>query len=648
MVRNLVILFWIVCISAETAQGQAIDSLQNAVAMMPDDTNRVLTYRHLFRALYKKDQKDDLLDVAEKGLQLSQKLQYERGIEYFIFYKASALDVLGRGNEAIPVFEEGLAMAQKSGTQDAIADYHVNLGTAHHGLGNLDKALENFLAAYHIYKVSGFSDDLSRVLNNIGVLYRTQGKYAQAEQVYKESIALKEVLKDTIGLAASYLNLGTLYAKTQRKEEALSNQQKAIAFYQKLDYQDDVAGCHSLLGEIYFDFGDLSPAKAALEKAASYYQTHTISDYSAVTYQLLGKIAMLEKDTALANKHLHDALLAARKFGQRERIWEILRALSYTENTLGNHQIALKLLHEATIIRDSITEEKRLSILEEMQTKFEVSQKDSQLKINQLDLKQRTLERNWLIGGALLLSLLSLAIFFGLRSRLRANKKIAAQQSELQQQQLIQLEQKSKLAALNAMIEGQEKERSRIANDLHDGLGGLLASVKSHFNALQPPGEQALFAKTNTLIDDACGEVRRIAHNMMPRALSLSGLPAALEDLKQGLEKQGVRCDLEIIGLENSLDPNLSVSIYRIIQELSNNVVKHAQANYLLLQLIQRDGALTIIAEDNGKGFNIDHAKSQKGLGLSSIESRVKFLQGAIEWDSVPEQGTMVSITVPL
>ncbi len=316
---------------------------------------------------------------------------------------------------------------------------------------------------------------------------------------------------------------------------------------------------------------------------------------------------------------------------------------------MGKPADAYRSLSEAFAIRDTVVEQKRLALMEEMQTKFDVEKKDSDLKINQLNLIQRTLERNWLFVGAVLLFLLTLAIFFGLRSRIKANKKIAAQKSALQQQQILQLEQEGKLTALSAMLEGQEQERSRIANDLHDGLGGLLTSVKLHFNTLdQATSEGVLFSKTNRLIDDACEEVRRISHNMMPRALALSGLQGALEDLARDLQKQGVLCDLEIIELDEPFDNVKSAMLYRIIQELANNTVKHAQADHLLLQLIHRDNTLTILAEDNGRGFDVQKALTQKGLGLSSINSRVRYLQGHIEWDSVPGSGTTVSIVLPV
>ncbi len=631
------------------AKAQSLDSLRSIAADMAEDTHRVKAYRELFLALYNEDKTDELLVVAEKGIALSRKLNFARGVDWFIFYKATALDILGRGRESIPLFEEGVLLAKKQNNKQALADYHINLGTAHHNLGSLDKALQNFLTAHDIYKQLNQPEDLSKVLNNIGIVYRTQGKYERAEEIYKTSLTLKQQLKDTLGLAATYQNLAVLYSTTYRQTEAIFNLKRALSIYEKLGRIDDVAGCHSILGQIYYDSGNLPGAKTELLAAVRAYANTVNVEYGPSTYQLLGAIAWVEKDYPKAENYLRQGLRMAQQFDQQDRIFEILKVLSKTEYALGKPADAYRSLSEAFAIRDTVVEQKRLALMEEMQTKFDVEKKDSDLKINQLNLIQRTLERNWLFVGAVLLFLLTLAIFFGLRSRIKANKKIAAQKSALQQQQILQLEQEGKLTALSAMLEGQEQERSRIANDLHDGLGGLLTSVKLHFNTLdQATSEGVLFSKTNRLIDDACEEVRRISHNMMPRALALSGLQGALEDLARDLQKQGVLCDLEIIELDEPFDNVKSAMLYRIIQELANNTVKHAQADHLLLQLIHRDNTLTILAEDNGRGFDVQKALTQKGLGLSSINSRVRYLQGHIEWDSVPGSGTTVSIVLPV
>jgi len=627
---------------------QSIDSLKNAVAALPEDTNRVMALYQLYYAYFDADQQPEMLETAEQGLALSEKLKFDRGLTRFIFCKATSFDIMGRSKEAIHLFEEGLPYAQKSEDQMMIARYHLNIGVAHYTLGDLDQALQSYFSAYKIFKAQNLQKNLSKVLNNIGLVYRQQGKRDRAEAIYKESLAIKRELRDTLGMAASYQNLAAVLSTSNREAEMLEYLHRALEIYEHLGRTADAAGCYSLLGQIYFNLGRLDEAQKSLLKAKAQYDKKPSSEYSPNLYRILGNVADAEGSPELAEVYLLEAAKWARLFGQKEKLGDILNDLSRTQHRLGKHHAAYLSLRASATLRDSLTEKNRMVLMEEMQAKFEVAQKDSELKINQLDLKQRTLERNWLIAGAALLGLLSVVIFFGLRSRIRANKKIAAQESALQQQQIVQLEQEAKLATLNAMIEGQEKERSRIAADLHDGLGGLLTSVKLHFNALPSPVPSTdLHRKTNQLIDDACGEVRRISHNMMPRALALAGLPDALEDLAQDLEKQGVRCNLEIIGLEaNTLDTERSVTIFRIIQELCNNVVKHAGADQLLLQLICRDGILTIIAEDNGKGFDFQQAQQKKGLGLSSIESRVRFLHGNIEWDSVPGQGTMVSIVV--
>lgn len=647
--KHWVLVFWLFS-GLLGVKAQSLDSLTKAIPLMPEDSHRVMALRALYRGYYAAGQDDQLLGIADEGLALSRKIQFMRGIELFLFYKASALDIAGRGQEAIPVFDEGLALAQKIGKEDLAADFHINLGTAHQQLGNSDKALQNYLAAYEYYKKSGQLNNLSKVLNNIGIIYRNQNKYDRAEAIYRESIQIKLQQNDSLGLAAGYQNLASLLSQTQRMDEAIATIRQSLNLYTQLKREEDVAGCHSLLGQIYFNFNRLQEARSELQKALDGFKGHKNVDYAATTYHLLGILAAREQNHPAAQRYLQAGLTIAREFGQKKRLMEILPALSKTESALGNYAAALTHLQEAYQLRDSVTEQNRLALMEEMQTKFDVAQKDNELKINQLELRDRTRERNALIAGAVLLGVMALAIFLGLQQRIRANKKIAEQESALQQQQILQLEQESRLNSLKAMIEGQEQERSRIAADLHDGLGGLLTSVKSHFNALpNPQPEQDLFGKTNRLIDEACGEVRRISHNMMPRALSVAGLSGALEDLCEDLTKHGLQCQLEILHLDQyPLPPALELSLYRILQELSTNAVKHAQATHLLMQLIGDKEQLTVILEDNGCGFDVAKSMTQKGLGLSSIHSRVQYLQGTIEWDSVPQQGTQVTIQVPI
>lgn len=223
----------------------------------------------------------------------------------------------------------------------------------------------------------------------------------------------------------------------------------------------------------------------------------------------------------------------------------------------------------------------------------------------------------------------------------------------IQKQRIADLEQKNKLLALNSMIEGQESERLRIAQDLHDGLGGLLTTVKAHFNAIEREianiKEMNIYAKTNQLIDEACVEVRRIAHDMVPYSLKMNGLEGVLSDIRQTVLGKGIQCDVDIHNVkEEVLGEQKVVMIYRIIQEVVTNALKHSGASHMLIQLVGHENGLNVMIEDNGKGFDVNQLLQGKGLGLKSIESRVKYLEGTLNIDSTPNQGTTINIEIPL
>ena len=256
----------------------------------------------------------------------------------------------------------------------------------------------------------------------------------------------------------------------------------------------------------------------------------------------------------------------------------------------------------------------------------------------------------------MLLSLIGLGIIALLginfyKKRLKYQRKIAKQTKELQHQKITELEQENKLVAFGSMIEGQEVERLRIAKDLHDSLGGMLSTIKSHFSTIQQDNddinELQLTKKTINLIDDACVEVRRISHNMMPNALSLLGLPGALEDLGEYLTDQGYQVTLEINNIDNKLKDTTKIMIYRLIQEIISNIRKHAQAKTILIQLIGYKNEINLTIEDDGVGFDYESALQKKSLGLKSINSRVAYLNGKINWDAI-DKGTTVIINIPL
>lgn len=310
---------------------------------------------------------------------------------------------------------------------------------------------------------------------------------------------------------------------------------------------------------------------------------------------------------------------------------------------------ALAYLEAYEALEDSLTNVTVEQNLNALRVKAETEKKEQALQIKDLELKQKTQERNALFIAALLLAILAVLIFLGLRQRLLANRRMAQQEQALQEQRILQLEQENRLSAMQSMIQGQEQERYRIANDLHDSLGGMITAIQRHVSELARRAtahDDGLAQRTVSISANASQELRRIAQNLMPRSLTLLGLEGAIEDLAAQLEAQGLRCQFQTIGLKGRLPEEVAVTLFRIVQELTNNIVKHAQADQVLM--LQRDGTLFLTVEDDGRGFDLEQARQQASLGMSSVASRVDYLKGDLDIDTAPGQGTSVSIAIPL
>jgi two-component system, NarL family, sensor kinase len=207
----------------------------------------------------------------------------------------------------------------------------------------------------------------------------------------------------------------------------------------------------------------------------------------------------------------------------------------------------------------------------------------------------------------------------------------------------------------NAIVTTQDQERKRIAQDIHDSLGSVLSAAKLKLSSLEeskkilPPDQLEKYQTSLDLLDEASTELRNISHNIMPATLSKLGLEAALQNL---IDKIAAHSKMQIHfsahGFEGRLEEKTEMSIYRIILELINNIVKHAAAEKVSIQLIRYPAYINLMVEDNGRGF--DHNKAleeKKGIGLGNILSRVEYMNGSVEIDSSPGEGTTVIIEIP-
>ena len=246
-----------------------------------------------------------------------------------------------------------------------------------------------------------------------------------------------------------------------------------------------------------------------------------------------------------------------------------------------------------------------------------------------------------MISALLILGLL----FLWMQSRRK--RQIALQKEQLLQQEIETMQAKEKLAISAAMMMGEEQERKRVARDLHDGLGSQLAALKFELSKINTENDsQTIISGIRTKLNDTIQELRNIAQNMMPETLLHIGLPDAISDFCKKMETTQTHIAFQNIGIEKELSKSMQITIYRIVQELVTNALKHSTATQIIVQCSQNEEHFWIEVEDNGKGF--DAQADYTGMGLKNLKTRIAFLKGTINIKSVQNQGTEVHIIFPL
>lgn len=252
--------------------------------------------------------------------------------------------------------------------------------------------------------------------------------------------------------------------------------------------------------------------------------------------------------------------------------------------------------------------------------------------------------KNTFIVIIVVLALLTGLLTYSYYRRYRLKQAARLQASILQQQEL----------AAIAVLQAEEKERKRIASDLHDGVGQMMSAAKMNLSAYESdlagaPEEQVeAIKKVMLMIDDSLKEVRAVSHSMMPNALLQAGLASAIREFINQIDKRKLNIQLHTEGLNERIDRNVENVLYRVVQECVTNVIKHAKASQLDISLIKNHDMIEATIEDNGIGFDMNNGLQTSGIGLNNIRSRIEFLKGEIEWNSFANKGTLVAFQVPL
>jgi signal transduction histidine kinase len=523
--------------------------------------------------------------------------------------KGSVLSGKGQFKEAIAAYLEALKAWKESDDpqkNEAIPTYYANIATVYYDLKQLPKALEYDRASIPYRKVDGNAEFLAMayiyVADDLVSLDRND-----SAQLYLDSAAPLVRTLDKPGLNSNYYSkLGFVCRKLRRYPEAVENYRKALVASRSVGSPFKLCSQSRALGECY--------------------------------------VEMQQYDNA--RKELLDALVLSTEKGILKEKQLILRDLMKVEEKTHHEALAYTYLKQADTISDSLKSIESKTAIAGIEAKYQASEKEKEITRLQGEKELQTLSirhqstLNYILFGSIgFLLLLGFLLYRNYR-----------QKQQLQQQTIGQLEKDKQLMSVNAMLRGQEEERSRLAKDLHDWLGGMLSGVKYSLsnireNLVVTPDNIAIYERSLDMIDSSIRELRRVAHNMMPEMLMRFGLDEALRDYCQSVSNTKlVTVKYQSFGFESRLDSQAEIIVYRIVQELLNNILKHAAATEVLVQLVREDSRLNVLVEDNGRGFDTGLLADNKGAGWTNIRSRVEYLKGKIDVHSEPGKGTSVTI----
>lgn len=541
-----------------------------------------------------------------------------------------------------------------------------------------------------ISKLKGDTVLIMKNLQNKGLNYRHLGDYKKSIAMGMKSLDLSKHVGDELGQANALAEIGNAYLLLEEYETGKEYHQQAFKLFQN---NDDVRGMGSSCSSISHAFdktGHLDSALYYTEKGMAYslksghmfqianaYRTKCgfLLQMDAPDEEVLDcSLAQLEYDRQIQNKegimlgllqiskvlnnmkrfeesiqYTNQALEMANRMGKLREKLEIFKSLAIRYENISSFEKAYQFMDSAYYYQDVVRGMDVQAQTLELNEKYQTAEKDRIIleeKANALELEKKNAaaqlvisNRNkWIYGisgGTLALVFLGLLL-------LQRNKRKAQQDKDA-----ALLEERDR--SLQAVIDAQEEERKRISKDLHDGIGQQLSGLKMAWSTLSQSlqgADQQKIEELTSILTDSADEVRSISHQMMPRSLQELGLVPAIEDmLEKSFRYSEIAYRFDHFKANKRYNERLEISLYRVCQELINNVIKHSNASEVSVQLIRTNQFLSLIVEDNGRGMGTGRAE---GHGLQNISARLGVIKGQVSYAPSEESGTLATVRIPI
>lgn len=555
-----------------------------------------------------------------------------------------------------------------------------DIGTLERNLMKSDSALRSFTDT-EAYKLRGI------LWNNYAILQQMKGDDAGALDAFTNKAAgHARQSGDFMVLGKTYKGISIIFMNANQRDKAAGYLRQALASIRKSPLDNplnltELIETYIVAGENYVHLEQYDSARTMIDTARKMLVPYPSSNLYMIFYFSEGfyfdktrryEQAVRSFDAGIARsaaksgspyslnrlryakykslknqEHYKSAVAELKALVASPYVFTVDKKLYYQElyatySKLGDTKEALGWAERYIVLSDSLYAQKFQKDIIELESKYKHAEDARKIAALQLEKDRSVMTSrnnrllNWLLG-IISLFLFATAVFAVILYRQRVSRY---------RQRLLDAEREQQIELARALMQGEEQERKRLAIDLHDGLGGQLAGIKINLSRMatnaSPSGTD--LHRVIDQLDASSNELRRIARNMMPESLLLLGLEPALKDMCDSMSTDATRVVFQSFGIDPALHKEMQMNVYRIVQELLANAIRHAAATEVLVQCSQNESRFFITIEDNGKGFSRSEATRKPGIGLSNVQSRVEYLKGKVDISSAAGEGTTINI----
>jgi signal transduction histidine kinase len=605
-----IFLFVLLLFSGIAARAQNMDSLINVLNTKKLTTDELLkVYQDICQHYFAAYDADKTMEYARKGLALSEKVKNKSKSSIFNEYVGYAYKDKKKLDSAFIYFEKTLKLAVDTKDLEQQVSAYLDIGAYYGDQEMWDLALEQFLKALPLSESLEDKAKYMSILGNIGSMHRMLDNPDKAIYYFERMKGMAEKTNSTPHKRKACYELGILYKDKTEYAKALEHLQSALEISRETNNKMYETICLQNLAQLY-SHDEIKD----FDKAVQYAKESLL-----LSKEIANPLYMTTSWTALSTIYSRqgnytESIIAAHKAMECDSTNMKAKLSLYNNLTesyigVGNKDSAIIFFHKYCELKDKyITKELQESV-SDMEIKYETEKKE--MRIASLE-KERQLYVRLGIAGFLLMIALAVVLW---QTKRNARKE-------------------KQLIATRSVMDGEMRERIRLAQDLHDRLSGNLSAAK-----IELAGNAESLHKVSCKLDTCIEEVRRVAHNLMPVSLQ-SGLKTALEDYTAKFPN--VR--FHFFGEDKHIDKGKEYIVYCCAGELVNNSLKHSGAKTINVQLLQGEAYVALTVEDDGCGF--DEKSVTEGIGLKNIRDRLASCAGKIDVVSSPGKGTETTIEI--